>query len=326
MVYVGIDISKSFLDVFIRPSGEFFRIKYNDISIEKLIKKLKTLSPKLVAMEATGGIENHILNSLHKHKFKVALLNPKRVRDFAKASGRLAKTDKIDASVIAHFIEVFNPNPEPEPNIILIEIEELIKRRNQLKDILVSEKNIIFNVSGKIAKRVEKHIKWLEDEIKFIEKELKKKVSKKEELKEKKEILESVPGVGEILSTTLICKLPELGKISNKAISSLVGVAPINRDSGYHRGKRRIFGGRKDIRKVLYMGAVTATRFNPAIKQFYERLIALGKPTKVAIVACMRKLLIILNVMMKNSSMWQNNCSSATWLLTQSQFVTLLKF
>lgn len=273
---------------------------------------MKSLQPKLIVLEATGGLEKNALRELVKANLNVSIVNPKRIRDFAKASGKSAKTDKIDSSVISHFGEVFSPINYNQKDLELDEIKELLARKNQLQSMILSEGNRLLRVSVKVSKLINKHIEWLEKEFKSLEKEIANLIKENSDLAFKKDILESVPGIGEIVSTVLISELPELGNVNNKSISSLIGVAPVCNDSGKFRGKRRIAAGRNGIRKVLYMSAITASRFNPVIRDFYTKLLSSGKPKKLALVACMRKLITILNSMLKNKTKWGENMSIIT--------------
>jgi transposase len=307
MFYVGIDVSKDNLDIFIRGLNQYFQVQNNKTGISKLVKELKKLDESLIVVESTGGLENQLLSILLVKGFKVSHVNPKSVRYFAKSSGKLSKTDRIDAEIIAHFAEVFKPKTKEVSDLKSIENRELLNRRNQLKEMIISEKNRLSSNSGSISKNIDKHIKWLEKEVEELDKELEVKLALEPEYVSKKEILKSVSGVGDVLANTLLLELPELGKIKNKEIAPLVGLAPINKDSGKFKGKRKISGGRPKVRKSLYMGVFSAIRFNPIIKAFYQKLTAAGKPFKVAMVACMHKMLIILNSMVKNSTRWDEN-------------------
>lgn len=305
MNYVGIDVAKEKLDVHINPENTYFRIDNSSKEIKKLTKQLVKLHPDLIVMESTGNLELSLAYTLSEAGLKVSRVNPRRVRDFAKASKRLAKTDKIDASVIAHFAEVFKPEPENLPDKETLEKMELLRRRSQLIEMRTAEENRALTVfSAEIKENIKKHIEFIDIEIQEIGKELNAWLKSSPELKGKQDLLQSVKSVGPVLSTTLILELPELGQVSNKKISALVGLAPINRDSGKMRGKRTIWGGRKSVRAALYMPTVNAIVHNPVIKKFYERLIANGKLKKVALTACMHKLLIILNSIIKSGKKW----------------------
>lgn len=306
-MFVGIDVSKYKLDVYYSEKEEYKIFKNTDEGIKELYEYLKPLEPKLIGLEATGGLELKTLYFLSEKGLKIASINPKQVRDFTKASGQHAKTDKIDSKMIARFIEVFNPPVTKIASGEENELNELVVRRKQLIDILVSEKNRLSSSRSKSAENsIKKHIEWVEKEIKDIEKNISEMLEKSHEWKKKEDILKSIPSVGNVLAFSLLSGLPELGKLTSKEITALVGLAPINRDSGKFKGKRFTSGGRGDIRKALYMPTLSATRFNLTIKSFYERLIRAGKPPKVAITACMHKLLIIMNAMIKNLVMWDS--------------------
>jgi len=305
MNYVGIDISKDFLDVYIRPSGDFQRFENNSKGFKKLIKELKDIN--LIALEATGKLESPLVRALIEAGFNVSRINPRQIRDFAKSGGKLAKTDKVDASVIAHFAEVYNPRLvalacEQEETM-----QELVSRRRQLIDMRTAEKNRVSTATRELSKGIRKHIKWLDSEIEEIDKQLDEFMKSSEGFKQKIELLQSVPGIGPVSATTLLLELPELGTLSAKQISALVGLAPMNRDSGKMRGKRTIVGGRKSVRTALYMPIVSAINFNSVIKDFYQRLVGKGKVSKVALTACMHKLLIILNSIIKHGKTWNQN-------------------
>lgn len=306
-MFVGIDVSKAKLDVYYSEKKEYKIFKNTDEGIKELYEYLKPLETKLIGLEATGGLELRMLYFLSEKGLKLASINPKQVRDFAKASGQYAKTDKIDSKMIARFIEVFNPAVTKIASGEENELSELVVRRKQLIDILVSEKNRLSSSRSKSSENsIKKHIEWVEKEIKEIEKNISEMLEKSAEWKKKEDILKSIPSVGKVLAFSLLSGLPELGKLTSKEITALVGLAPINRDSGKFKGKRFTSGGRGDIRKALYMPTLSATRFNLTIKSFYERLIRAGKPPKVAITACMHKLLIIMNAMIKNLVMWDS--------------------
>lgn len=310
MKYVGIDISKEKLDIHIRPTNTFFVVKNNKEDILKLTKELKELNPEMVVMESTGGLEMPLLISLFEEGIKVASVNPRKTRSFALALGYLEKTDKIDAKVISHFAEAVKPSLQVLPDEKTREMNALMTRRRQLMEILKGEKNRLSSCLESVKKRVDGHITWIKNEIEDIYKELSIHINSKIEFQEMEKLLTSVIGVGKVLSNSILSGLPEIGKLSNKEISKLVGLAPINKDSGKMRGKRMICGGREDIRTALYMPTLSAIRWNSVIKSFYERLIASGKPKKVAIVACMHKLLIILNSIIKNKKEWDKDFKS----------------
>lgn len=255
-------------------------------------------------MEATGGLQAASVASIASAGLSVAVVNPRQIRDFAKAMGVLAKTDNIDAMVLARFAQVVQPEARPVKDENTQLLSAIMARRQQINEMLTAEKNRLKTAHKKVHKHIEKHIKWLEKQLDDIDKELGEAVKSSSIWKEKDILLQSVPGVGDVISRTLLVALPELGTLNRKQISSLVGVCPFNRDSGKMKGKRSCFGGRGFIRSVLYMGTMSATQHNPVIKEFYTKLVNAGKPKKVALVACMRKLLTILNAMVKSNQKW----------------------
>lgn len=303
-LFVGIDVSKDKLDVALLPSDERWSVGNNEAEIPSLVERLKQLNPSLIVLEATGGLETLVAASLGTAKLPVAVVNPRQARDFARAIGKLAKTDDIDAGVLALFAERIRPEPRPLKDQELQELTDLLTRRNQLVAMLTGEKNRLSSAPKITRKDIKEHIDWLEKRIKESNGTLEKLIQKTPIWREKDALLQSVPGVGPVLSVSLLSGLPELGDLNRKQIATLVGVAPLNRDSGKLRGRRIIWGGRADVRSTLYMATLAATRFNPVIKAFYQRLIQAGKKPKVAITACMRKLLTILNAMIKNSTPW----------------------
>lgn len=303
--WVGIDVCQKYLDVYIRPSEKLFQVTNNEVGIEKLVQTLKNIQPKLIVLEATGGMEIDAATQLTQAELAVAVINPRQARDFAKATGQLAKTDVIDAKVLAHFADAIRPEVRQISDESSRQLEDLVARRRQISDMITAEKNRRRGKTNSVKASIDEHIEWLEEQLKEIESQISSAIAVNESWKQKMDLLTSVPGVGEVVATTLISSLPELGKISHKSISYLVGVAPLNRDSGKFRGKRRIWGGRAKIRCVLYMATLVAVRFNPMIKAFYERLLSKGKLKKVALTACMHKLLILLNAMMKKNQSWQ---------------------
>lgn len=304
-LYVGVDVSKRHLDVALRPTGQCFTVPNDDAGIGSLISRLQGVKqcPALVVVEATGGFERPLAATLAIAQIPVAVVNPRQARDFAKATGRLAKTDRIDAEVLAHFAEAVRPTPEAVPDEQTQEFCAILARRRQIVEMITAEKNRLgAALSTSVKKRIEAHILWLEKELSRTDDDLDQTIRASSIWRENEQLLKSVPGVGPVLARTLLAELPELGsgELSAKQLAALVGVAPLNRDSGTLRGRRTIWGGRERVREVLYMGALVATRFNPTIKEFYERLCQAGKPKMVALVACMRKLLLILNAILKN--------------------------
>jgi transposase len=309
-VHVGIDVSKRTLDVCLLPSeaGEVFTLANDQKGIDELLSRLAEpgVSVKLVVLEATGRYERLAATSLASAGIAVAVVNPRQARDFAKAIGKLAKTDRIDAFVLARFARAVEPRASVIPDEQAQHLQAILARRRQLIEMLVSENNRL-KMAGEenLQKRIRAHIKWLEREIKRTDSDLDHAIDENAAFKANETLLRSVPGVGRVLSRTLLAELPELGELTHKRLCALVGVAPFNRDSGQGRGRREVWGGRAPVRATLYMGALVATRHNPVIKEFYERLLAAGKPKKVALVACMRKLLSILNALMRDRSIWR---------------------
>ncbi len=310
--FVGIDVSKDRLDVAVLPDGGRWSVGNNEEGVHSLVERLKGLGPALIVLEATGGLEILATASISSTGLPVAVVNPRQARDFAKATGKLAKTDAIDAALLALFAQRIRPEPRQIKTPDQQELSALLARRSQLITMLVAEKNRFSSAPGGIRPDIKEHIVWIEKRIKLGVGNLEKLVKKSPVWREKDALPRSVPGVGPVLSLNLLGGLPELGNLDRKKIAALVGVAPLNCDSGKIRGKRFVWGGRADIRTKLYMGTVVAIRFNPVIEVFYQRLIAAGKKPKVAITACMRKLLTILNAMIKNSTSWNPEMSSTT--------------
>lgn len=305
--YVGIDVCKRYLDVCVRSTGEYFRVENNADGFKLIQERLSGYSPCLLIAESTGGYESDMVRALQKKGFSVAVINPRQARDFAKAAGRLAKTDKIDAGVLAHFGEAMKPIVKAISSEDEESLSALAQRRRQLVDMLTVEKNRLSCARGSVGKAIKKSIEFLNKQLKDVEKQLAEHIKSDEERNRKKEILESICGVGEVISMTLIADLPELGKVNHKEIAALVGLAPLNRDSGFMQGKRSIWGGRAMVRTALYMGALVAIRFNPVLKAFYEKLCQAGKLKKVALIACARKLLTIMNSMIKHDKKWRQD-------------------
>ena len=303
--WVGIDVCQKYLDIHVRPSSQSFKLTNDRIGINKLIQILAKIQPELIVLEATGGMEIDAAIKLTQVGLAVAVINPRQARDFAKATGQLAKTDAIDARVLAHFADAIRPEVRQISDESSRQLEDLVQRRRQISDMITAEKNRRRGKTNSVKASIDQHIEWLKQQLQEIESQIKQGIAINKDWKQKMDLLTSVPGIGEVVAVTLISSLPELGTISHKSISYLVGVAPLNRDSGKFRGKRKIWGGRAKIRCVLYMAALVAVRFNPVIKAFYERLVNKGKLKKIALTACMHKLLIILNAMMKNNSSWK---------------------
>jgi len=307
LIFVGIDVAKEHLDIAVRPNGEIWTIKNDEQSAMELAIKLKELRPAVVVMEATGSYEMCVASVLSITGLPVAVVNPRQVRDFAKSTGKLAKTDTLDAHVLAHFAEAIRPEVRSLSDEQAQQLHALVVRRRQIIEMMVSEKNRAYVSHKSIQEQVRKHIEWLENELKELENDIGESIRESPVWREKDKLLQSVPGIGPITSGVLLASLPELGLLDRKKIAALVGVAPFNRDSGNMRGKRTVFGGRSHVRSMLYMATLTATRYNPVIKQFYDRLIQVGKATKVAIMACMRKLITIINAMIRYSEPWRIN-------------------
>jgi transposase len=303
-VRVGIDVSKRTLDVCLLPEGESFVLPNDQQGVDELLSRLEDSPPELVVLEATGRYERLAATSIAAAAIPVAVVNPRQARDFAKAIGRLAKTDRIDAFVLARFARAVDPSPSVIPDQEASALQAILARRRQILSMLVAENNRLQIAPKALKKRIRAHIEWLRKELSRTEGDLEEAIEASTTFKENEALLKSVPGVGPILARTLLAELPELGEITHKRLCALVGVAPFNRDSGQSRGKREVWGGRAPVRAALYMGALVATRHNPQIKEFYKRLLAAGKPKKVALVACMRKLLSILNAMMRDRVPW----------------------
>jgi transposase len=308
--WVGIDVSKASLDVYLRPSGKQFQVTNQANGIVELIGQLQAFKIRQVILEASGGLELEAAQALQEQGFAISIINPRQGRDFAKASGKLAKTDRIDAAVLAHFGEAMQPAITVLSSVNEQALQEAVTRRRQLVEILTAEKNRQSSLRGKMRQSVEDHLEWLEERIRELDREIEELSQSQAEWRSRITILKSVPGIGNVIATTLVASLPELGQVSDKRISALVGVAPFNRDSGKYRGSRTIWGGRSSVRAVLYMGTLVAVQHNPVLKAFYARLLAQGKAKKVALTACMHKLLRILNAMIRDGKTWQPSVST----------------
>ena len=304
-IYVGVDVSKARMDVAVRPADDGWLVSNDDAGLRQLVSRLKTLEPAMVVLEASGGLELPLVAALAIEELPVVVINPRQVRDFAKATGKLAKTDTLDAAVLAHFGEAVRPAVRPLRDAETQALNSLTTRRHQLVTMLVSEKNRLSTaITVAVRSSIEAHIEWLQSELDDLDRDLRQTLRQSPVWREKDNLLRSVPGVGPQVSLALLAYLPELGTLNRKQIAALVGVAPFNRDSGTLRGRRTVWGGRARVRAVLYMGALVAARCNPVIRDFYHRLLAAGKPKKLALTACMRKLLVILNSMLKHRSTW----------------------
>ena len=304
--FVGIDVSKDTLDVCVYPTQDTFRVPNSPDGVDELIKRLKPIKPRLVVFEATGGYETLAVSSLSAAGLPVVVVNPRQIRDFAKSIGRLAKTDVIDAGVIAHFASAVRPELRPMKDSASQELTGLVTRRRQIVGMIVAETNRLQAATRRNRRDIQRHIRWLQKRQAQIDDEIKREIKNGPLWRTTDHILQSAPGVGPATSSMLISCVPELGQLNNKKIACLIGVAPLNRDSGRYKGRRTIWGGRAQVRSVLYMSALSAIQYNPVIRQFYQRLTEAGKCFKVAIVACMRKLLIILNAMVRDQTKWRH--------------------
>lgn len=311
---VGIDVAKAWLDVAVRPTGtsqasvvsmRAWRSENRDAAIAHLVEQVRALSPQVIVLEATGGYERLVVAQLAAAGLPVAVVNPRQVRDFAKATGRLAKTDRLDAQVLAHFADAVRPEPRPLPDAAAQQLAALLERRSQLVGMLTAEKNRQAPALTSVRPLIGEHIAWLDQALEELNQELDQTLQASPLWREREQLLRSVPGVGRVLALTLLADLPELGTLTHKQVAALVGVAPLNRDSGALRGKRAIWGGRARVRAALYMATLAAVRHNPVLCAFWTRLRAQGKPGKVALVACMHKLLTILNALLKHETPWQ---------------------
>lgn len=303
---VGIDVSKNTLDIAVHETGETWSSPNDSHGCATVAAKLKLLKATSIVLEATGGFETLVTATLSAADLPVIVVNPRQVRDFAKATGQLAKTDRIDCRVLAHFAAAIDPPVRPVKSAETQHLEALLARRRQIVEMLVAEKNRLANHHDRaVVKDLNEHIAWLERRLKSRDDELQRVLKASPAWRERDDLLRSVPGVGPVLSLTLLAQLPELGQLNRREIAKLVGVAPFNWDSGQWRGSRHIWGGRAAVRSPLFMATMCAIRVNPTIKYFYRRLIAAGKAPKVAITACMRKLLTILNVMVKTQTSWR---------------------
>lgn len=305
MSYVGVYVSKASLDIHIRPEGMQWQTRNDAEGIVGMLSRLQSFQVDLVVMEATGGREQETANLLVAAGYRLAVVNPRQIKDFGKSTGKLAKSDKLDASVIAHYAEAIKPAIQHVVDKQGKALQELGRRRKQLVEMITAEKNRSGTAKSKVLESIHAHIAWLKKELNEIDDELEDEIKKHPEWREKDEILRSVPGVGPVTSIVLISSMPELGKVNRKEIAALAGLAPYNRDSGRMQGKRVVWGGRADVRSVLYMATLSAIRFNPKIKSFFERLTREGKAFKVAMRACSRKLLTILNKMIHDRTVWQ---------------------
>ena len=302
--FIGIDVSKATLDVASLPDAETWTVTNDDAGLTQLLPRVVALAPTLIVLEATGGFESAAVAALARLGLPVVIVNPRQVRDFAKSMGRLAKTDAIDALTLALFGERVRPALRPLPDEAAQLLDALLTRRRQLIEMLTAEKNRLGFARGPVKRDITQHIRWLEKRLADVDTDLTEAIATSPLYRAQDELLQSVPGVGRVTALTLLGKLPELGRLSRREIAALVGVAPLNHDSGKMRGKRFVWGGRAPVRAVLYMAALVGVKHNPILRSFYERLCAAGKVFKVAITACMRKLLTILNAMVHHQRRW----------------------
>jgi len=310
--FVGIDVAKAELVIAIRPSGDRWTVTNDEAGIQTLVKRLDRHAPALVVLEATGGYERAAIAALAAAQLPLVVANPRQVRDFARATGQLAKTDRIDADTLALFAERVRPNPRALPDEAARALDALLTRRRQVLELLIAERNRLEHALPAVRRGITQHIRWLERQLQDVDRDLDDNIQASPVWRAKENLLRSAPGVGPVLSRTLIGELPELGTLPRKQIAALVGVAPLARDSGTLKGKRLVWGGRAPVRATLYMAALVGTRCNPVIRAFYLRLLAAGKPKKVALTACMRKLLTILNAMMRTNTTWRQIDQSQT--------------
>jgi transposase len=303
--FVGIDVSKAHLDVAVHRPASHWQVANIESGIAELVQRLHALHPTRIVLEATGGFELPLVAGLMHARLPVVVLNPRRVRDFARATGQLAKSDKLDAKVLAHFASVLQLEPRPLPTDAEEQLTALLTRRRQIVEMLAVEKNRLQTVRASLRADIAEHIAWLEQKLESLNGELDGFVEQSAVWQAKDVLLRSAPGVGRVTARTLLALLPELGTLNRQQIAALVGVAPLNTDSGNRQGKRRVYGGRAAVRSVLYMAALSATRCNPRIRAFYEHLLDQGKEKKVALTACMRKLIVILNTMVRTNQPWR---------------------
>jgi transposase len=310
-VFVGIDVAKAELVMAIRPSGERWTASNDEAGIQRLVTRLGEAAPVLVVLEATGGYERPVVGALATARLPVVVANPRQVRDFARATGQLAKTDRIDADTLALFAERVRPEPRALPDDSAQALDALLTRRRQILGMVSAERNRLEHAVPVVRRGIVQHIRWLERQLHDVDDDLDRTIQASPVWRAKEDLLRSVPGVGPVVSRTLIGDLPELGTLPRRQIADLAGLAPLARDSGTLRGKRLVWGGRASVRAALYMAALVGTRRNPVIRAFYQRLLRAGKPKKVALTACMRKLLMILNAMLRAHTVWRHTAEPA---------------
>ena len=302
--FVGIDVSKACLDVAVRPSGAVWQTTNYEAGLAEVVGRLQPLEPELVVLEATGGLERAAVAALALVGLPVVVVNPRQVRDFAKATGRLAKTDALDAAALAHFAQAVHPPPRPLPHAHSQQLAAQVGGRPQLVGMLTAEKNRAHQALGAVRAQVQAHIRWLEQALAELDQDLDQTLQASPLWRAREQVLRGVPGVGPVVARTLLADLPELGQLSTKRLAALVGLAPLNRDSGAWRGTRAVWGGRRHVRAALYMAALVGVRHNPVLRAFYTRLRARDKPKKVALTACMHKLLGLLNALLRHGTSW----------------------
>ncbi|MGO9775876.1 MAG: IS110 family transposase [Terracidiphilus sp.] len=307
-VFVGIDVSKARLDVALAPAGEMFGANNDTRGIAELVARLGKVAPELIVLEASGGLETVLVGELAAAQLRVAVVNPRQVRDFARANGQLAKTDALDARVLALFAERMKPPLRMLPDEQTRQLQALVTRRRELVEMLTAERNRLGSVPRELHREIRAHIRWLEARLKERDRDLDRMLRNSPLWREQEDLLRSVPGVGPVLCATLLAGLPELGRLNRREIAALVGVAPLNHDSGTLRGRRTVWGGRANLRAALYMGTLVGVRYNPVLRLLYRRLLERGKAKKVALVACMRKLITILNAILKYRTRWNVIC------------------
>lgn len=304
---IGIDVAKRQFDVAERPSGGRWTADNDEAGIAGVVKRLQEASPvRLIVLEATGGDELALVAALTAAQLPVVVVNPRQVRDFARAVGKLAKTDALDAGVLAHFAEAVRPEPRALPDELTQELHSWVARRRQLLEMLLAEEQRLARAPRALRAQIQQHVEWLRRQLRDVDRELQALIRRSPVWREHENLLRTTPGVGPVLATTLLADLPELGRLNRRQIAALAGLAPLNWDSGQQRGTRHIWGGRAPVRTALYMATLAAVRCNPVIRAFFERLCAAGKPRKVALTACMRKLLTILNAMMHRQVGWHS--------------------
>jgi transposase len=312
--WIGIDISKASLDVFVQPTGAHWQVPNTQPHIDALTEQLAASHAERIVLEASGGYEVALAAALATRELPVVVVNPRQVRDFARATGQLAKTDQIDAQVLARFGEAIRPQLRALPDATTRAVRALVSRRRQLQQMLTAEQNRLVSAAVQDAPeplrdQLSEHIEWLRRQLADIDDDVQRQLRESPVWREREDLLRTIPGIGPVTSSTLLSQLPELGQLDRKAIAKLVGVAPLNHDSGTIRGRRRVWGGRGGVRAVLYMAALVATRCNAPIRDFYQRLRAAGKPAKVALVACMHKLLVLCNSILRSATPWRPSTS-----------------